>query len=115
MAAGAERANLDRELTAAQADLHATLNAVGRKVEAAERRLQPRHLVENHPVLSTCAAAVLGFSMGAGSDRPLFRALAIGALAGCILAAAFADRGEGRADDRRLEGIGKAGSNGFTR
>lgn len=106
MTAEAERENLDRELTAAQEDLHATLNEVGRKVEAAERRLQPRHLIENHPVLSTCGAAMLGLSMGAESDRPLFRALAIGAIAGVILAAALKNRENG-ADDRTLDGIGR--------
>jgi len=88
MAAQGDRIRVDRELEQALQDLREAMTDVARKVELTEGRLNPKRLVERHPVAATCTAGALGFVLAGGGEELLpilaFGALIAGALGGAV-------------------------------
>jgi hypothetical protein len=89
MAGPAERILIDRELEQARQDLREAVTDVAHKVERAEERLNPKRLVERHPIAATCTAGALGFIMAGGDDGELLSVLAFGAFIAGLLSMAF--------------------------
>jgi hypothetical protein len=88
--------NIERiksELEEARNSLHQTVAEVNRKFEEKVEtvtQLQPAHLVERHPLLSTCIAGALGFAWGNRGNGSV-TALILGGVAAAVLREAWHD------------------------
>ena len=67
-----DRMLIDREIEQAREELREVLTGVAERVEQAEENLNPKRLLERHPIAAACSAGALGFFIGGGSDEESF-------------------------------------------
>ena len=90
MAAAEEISRIEDEIEDARRDLHETLAQAQQKVEFVESELRPDlKLIQAHPLSAVGLGAVLGFLLGAKTDRPMLGSVIIGMICGYSAAKAY--------------------------